>query len=140
MGNLILAVIVDSALEARKADVHHLAKIKEEKRTESAKRLYTLFKDLDIDGNGVLSHAELEKGFEMNEGFMDTMTSMDINAQDLDTIFSIMDEDGNGDIDYAEFVNEMHKIQTGDSHTLLVFIRCIVSQIRDMLVTNKMHG
>mmetsp|Transcript_43435 Transcript_43435/g.116425 ORF Transcript_43435/g.116425 Transcript_43435/m.116425 type:complete len:296 (+) Transcript_43435:2-889(+) len=133
--NLILAVIVDTALEARKDDIHAVARVKREQRSANAKRLQELFSELDVDGNGVLTHAELEKAFETHEEFMDIMTAMDICAHDLDTIFLIMDENGTGDIDHKEFVNELHKMQAGDSHTMLVFIRCMVSQIRNMLMT-----
>merc|ERR1711879_168450 len=48
---------------------------------------------------------------------------------DMETVLEIMDSDGSGEVSYEEFVRELHKIKTQESHTLLVLIRHQVNQV-----------
>merc|ERR1711881_452108 len=43
----------------------------------------------------------------------------------------ILDEDKSGTVTSAEFVEQLHKMKTQESHTLLVFIKHYVNEIRE---------
>jgi hypothetical protein len=137
--NLILAMVVDSAMETRNEDHRRMNKLKNAKLLKNGRRLYKLFEDLDADMDGFLSVEELQNGFKDNEEFAAIMGAMDITVDDLDTVFMILDTDKTGAVDYAEFIEQLHKMRSGDSHTLLVFIRCMVAQIKDSMEETNEH-
>merc|ERR1712070_533245 len=56
---------------------------------------------------------------------------MDVDIDDLELVFSILDEDQSGTVTSAEFVDQLHKMKTQESHTLLVFIKHYVNEIRE---------
>merc|ERR1719446_1604396 len=55
---------------------------------------------------------------------------MDVRKEDISVIFNIMDEDQSGAVTYKEFVEQLHKMKTQDTHTLLVFIKGYVNELR----------
>uniref|UniRef100_A0A671W7D3 EF-hand calcium-binding domain-containing protein 7 n=1 Tax=Sparus aurata TaxID=8175 RepID=A0A671W7D3_SPAAU len=68
--------------------------LKCEKKTEEAE-LLRAFKKMDVNGDGYISHSELEKAL-TNSG--EKMTTEEVNA-----IFSLLDVNKDGKLDYAEF-------------------------------------
>jgi len=131
--NLITAIIVDRAAEARQDSLRVLAERKEKDFMVAAKDLVKLCQGLDQDGNGTISKNELLSGFDNSQEFADTLRVMDVRREDMETVFNIMDEDGSGDIDYTEFAEQLHKMKSHDAHTLLVFIKFYVTEIRRKL-------
>mmetsp|Transcript_11265 Transcript_11265/g.32536 ORF Transcript_11265/g.32536 Transcript_11265/m.32536 type:complete len:189 (+) Transcript_11265:2-568(+) len=55
---------------------------------------------------------------------------MDIGKRDLEDLFEMLDADKTGDVDYQEFVNQLHMLRTSNSHTLLVFVKYYVSELK----------
>jgi Ca2+-binding EF-hand superfamily protein len=127
--NVILAVIVESAEDARKGDLAARAKAKELDFVHKSRHFLRICQGIDQDNSGDLSLDELENGFEKNEDLAMTLHDMGIEKEDLATIFEIMDEDRSGKVDYKEFVEHIHKMRTADEQTTLNFIRHYVVQI-----------
>lgn len=132
--NLILAVIVDRAQEARQVDLRQEAREKQQNFKKAAEHIHDLCEQMDTDKSGSLTLAEIMTGFDVNQEFQDTLTVMDITKDDMSTVFSILDNDRSGDVLYAEFVDQLHKMKTSDTHTLLVFIKYYVMEIRERLL------
>lgn len=128
--NLILAVVIDSANQARQESDHQIAEAMEAKYLKATNKLLEFCKELDKDGSGSLSLPELICGYEDNVEFLDTMTVLDISEKDMNTVFSIMDEDKSGEVRYDEFVNELYKMKCEDSHTMITFIKFYVQEIQ----------
>merc|ERR1712151_696348 len=128
--NLILAVIVDKAEEVREEDIKHRTCAKAKQRDESCRVLKQICQEMDKDKSGSLTLRELTEGFECKKTFGDMMSLMDVAKEDLELVFSILDEDDSGDVIYEEFVNQIHKMKSSDNHTLLIFIKCYVSEIK----------
>jgi len=131
--NLITAIIVDRAAEARQDSLRAMAEKKDQDFRDAAEDLVRLFRDIDVDCNGTICKSELMEGFDTNQQFADTLRVMDVRKEDMETVFNIMDEDGSGDINYKEFAQQLHKMKTHDSHTLLIFIKFYVTEIRRKL-------
>jgi len=127
--NVILSMVVDSSLKACEEDTKRRVLEKEKVCKENAEALRNMCFELDEDRSGVLTKQELLDGFEHNPAFGSMMHLMDVSMEDLDAIFGILDKDGSGDVSYDEFVDELYKMKTHDSHTLLVFIKHYVSEI-----------
>jgi calcium-dependent protein kinase len=64
---------------------------------DETSQLEKIFRDLDENGDGMLSKEELLNGYEKSFG-------VPINEEEVDKMFSAIDTDGSGTIDYTEFV------------------------------------
>merc|ERR1712224_12429 len=78
-------------------------------------------KELDKDDSGHLSFEELLSGFDNHAEFEARLSVMDVRREDMQTVWYILDQDNNGMISIDEFIEQLHRIKTQDSHTLLVF-------------------
>jgi hypothetical protein len=135
--NLILAVILDAAAQARVQCDHDIALVKEEEKEKARSTLLQLCEILDDDDSGFLTLPELLKGYKENADFRDSLNAMDIQEGDIETVFHILDEDRSGEVSFEEFAGQMQQIRSNDSHTMLVFIRhhtkCIYEQLVDKM-------
>lgn len=133
MLNLILSVIVDRASEARADDQHQRLL---EKRTEfkhAAAKLRQMCDDMDTDQSGCLSLEELARGYDENEEFATVMRVMDVARGDIDMVFHILDEDKSGHVTPNEFVDQLYRMKSQEAHTLLVFIKHYIMDVRKMV-------
>jgi len=127
--------VIDSANKARAETDHQRAEIKEELFKQATAKLLLICDDLDLDKSGSLSLEELIDGYENDQGFQDAMTLLDISQRNMNTVFSIMDEDQSGEVRHDEFVDELYKMKSEDSHTMITFIKFYVQEIqREMRV------
>jgi len=127
--NLILAVIVDSACEARQEDTKRILADKEKSIKDASVRLMQMCEDMDIDKDGCLSDEEIRNGYETNAEFSDLMKLMDVAESDLAVVMEIMDSDKDGKISYEEFCSQLYKMKTQDQHTVMVLTKHLASHI-----------
>mmetsp|Transcript_159649 Transcript_159649/g.291326 ORF Transcript_159649/g.291326 Transcript_159649/m.291326 type:complete len:645 (+) Transcript_159649:68-2002(+) len=128
--NLIMAGIVETANQAREASFKKKAQAREQEFIALEHKFHDICRSMDDDGSGSITLKELLKGFETNEAFRTTLNAMDLKKQDLVAVFEILDKDGSGDVEYEEFVSELHKMRSSDSHTMLVFIKHYVTDLQ----------
>lgn len=128
--NLILAVIVEKASEAKQDSNNDLVKKKEKEFMAAKSVLLTLYKEIDRDESGYIDQDEILEGFRTNEQFQKVMTAMDVTEDEINVVFEILDRNNTGKIDYLEWIDELHKMKTRDSHTLLTFTKHHVAQIK----------
>jgi len=136
--NLILSVIVGKATQARAADVAFIMQQKEEEFEILKKQLVRLCSQLDQDNSQCLTLDELLDGFDNNPEFKTCMEAMDVERNDIEGLFYILDDDGSGEVEYDEFVDQLHKTKTQDSHVVLVFVRGHVKEITKDLEKQKL--
>lgn len=132
--NLMLAVIVDAAQEARIMTTHALALQKEQEKYEATQNLENLCKTLDSNSDGLLTLDELQNGHRDVEEFQDVLNVLEVSADDMPVIFSVMDRDCSGEVSFEEFIAEMYKMQSNDTQSMIVYIRFYVTQIRKELL------
>jgi hypothetical protein len=128
--NLIMAVVIDSANQARQETDHQQAEEKEKQYEKATAKLLSFCQGLDKDQSGSLSLDELVSGYDDNVDFEDAMTLLDITQKDMNTVFRIMDEDNSGEVRYDEFVDELYRMKSEDSHTMITFIKFYVQEIQ----------
>merc|ERR1719506_1634304 len=131
--NLILSVIVDKAQQAHNDDLKFQVQEKEEEFQRLKKQLLRICAQLDDDHSGSLTLDELLTGFDTISEFHVALSSMDVQREDISSLFNILDDDGGGSVEYDEFVDQLHKMKTQDSHVVLVFIRGHVKEIKTMM-------
>jgi len=131
--NLLLGIIVERAMEAKAVSAKEVASKKEKHRKEAGERLFEMCESMDGDKGGTLSVQELLAGYEENEEFRNLLHMMDVGHRDLHVVFGMLDTDGSGDVEYKEFVEQLQMLKDQDAHTLLMFIRYYIVEIRDQL-------
>ncbi|CAK9092127.1 unnamed protein product [Durusdinium trenchii] len=130
--NLVVAVVVDTFADAREHDMVNLAEEMERDLESDQKYLQKIFEEIDKDGTGELSYAQLLQGARKNPEFQSRLRVMDIDEGDLRELFMMIDVDGNGTIEVEEFIRPLSR-WVRDSKTAPRFIkynmiRCIHQQ------------
>eukprot|EP00747_Dinoflagellata_sp_TGD_P160461 gnl/TRDRNA2_/TRDRNA2_177985_c0_seq3.p1 gnl/TRDRNA2_/TRDRNA2_177985_c0~~gnl/TRDRNA2_/TRDRNA2_177985_c0_seq3.p1 ORF type:complete len:540 (+),score=124.34 gnl/TRDRNA2_/TRDRNA2_177985_c0_seq3:113-1732(+) len=139
MVNLVLAVIVEKALEAHQEDLNKEALAKEEEKKQASLHFVALCQEIDMDGSGSLSLAELLAGYDKIEEFRNTLQVMDISREDIVHMFKIMDKDASGDVSYKEFAMQLAAIRTQELQTQICFIRNWTHDVKED-VAKIVHG
>jgi len=112
--NLILAVIVDRAVEAREATKEETMHLKLEEQLERKKELVKLFAELDLNENGELDFAEVCDAYDNSISFRAMMVQAGVHKQDLPCIFQFLDKDSTGEVGYVEFCDTLEGISQQD--------------------------
>mmetsp|Transcript_10822 Transcript_10822/g.37916 ORF Transcript_10822/g.37916 Transcript_10822/m.37916 type:complete len:697 (+) Transcript_10822:216-2306(+) len=121
--NLILAVIVESASEARDNDSEEKAKNKKKEQATVKSELLTLCEHMDTDLSGTITLDEMKLAFQTSEPFRRLMLLLEIDEKELDGVFAILDSDDGGQVDYTEFVDQMYDLRTGDVRMMVCITR-----------------
>jgi len=138
--NLILAIIVERATEAREMD--HDRKRKEKLRVQRNKmlNLASICADMDSDSSGTLSLDEMLNGFSASQEAKNLFEQMDLGIEDLTTIFNVLDEDRSGDVSYLEFCQNLDGASRKDPQTLQSITRFSVAEIRILIQQEVMKS
>lgn len=128
--NLILAVIVDSGQQARQDAIQEKITAKAHEFDNATRLFADLCLEIDSDGSGSLTMEELHNGFDEKIEFADTMKMMGLERTDLEVIFRVMDQDLSGDLNYTEFIDEMRNVRSSEVHSMLIFVKFAVQDIR----------
>ncbi|CAE7472753.1 Ca-alpha1D [Symbiodinium natans] len=131
--NLILAVIVERATEARENDQVRKAQKKDAERERSMVELALLCDSMDNDGSGTLSLEEMLNGFDINMHFKGLMEQMDITREDMETIFNVLDSNHSGEVDYVEFCQHLGNFRKRDQHMMPSLIKYSIMEIRQVI-------
>eukprot|EP00747_Dinoflagellata_sp_TGD_P073973 gnl/TRDRNA2_/TRDRNA2_158136_c1_seq1.p1 gnl/TRDRNA2_/TRDRNA2_158136_c1~~gnl/TRDRNA2_/TRDRNA2_158136_c1_seq1.p1 ORF type:complete len:797 (-),score=127.62 gnl/TRDRNA2_/TRDRNA2_158136_c1_seq1:60-2189(-) len=133
--NLIVAVIVEKAGEARLEDMQFQLMTKRREEARFKEKFVALCEELDDDASGTLTLKELISNFETNRHFKSLLTSINVDKHEMVSAFEIMDSDRTGSITYNDFSDTLFKMKTADTTTMLTFIKFYVLQLRrDMKV------
>eukprot|EP00434_Breviolum_minutum_P017945 symbB.v1.2.015826.t1/scaffold1191.1/size132917/5 len=133
MLNLILAVIVERAAEARSNDQERKLKKKEEDRARNMVDLATLCASMDSDGSGSLSLDEMLDGFNNSKEFQNLMQYMDIQRDDIETIFNVLDDDRSGEVSYYEFCKHLGSFFERDPKIVNSVVKYSMMEIRQVI-------
>lgn len=131
--NLILAVIVEKAAEARENDQERKQKQVDEQRQKDMVELAVLCDRMDNDGSGALSLQEMLDGFDNDSGFQTVMQRMDIERSDMETVFHALDDDASGELDYVEFCHQLGSCKRRDPLMLTALTRYNVMEVKTLI-------
>lgn len=134
--NLILAVIVESAAEAREKDTEEKNRQKQARLLEEKIKLLRLCAELDEDNSGSVSLPELMNAWDVAADFREVMNSLEITKPDLFTIFRLLDPDKTGDVDYKIFVDSLYNLSTCDPRMMVSLCKMEIENVRATLDTH----
>merc|ERR1719335_276709 len=130
MLNLITAVIVDTAAQAREADVLHMAAQKEYERKFAWETVANICVDMDTDKDGNITLQELKRSANKIPELSAHLSVMGVEFHDLQMVFDMLDSEQHGKIPIGEFVNQLYTMQTHEHKTTHVFVKHYVEEIR----------
>ena len=131
--NLILAVIVERATEARENDHEQKIKKKEEERSKSMVDLAKLCASMDENNNGLVSLEEMQNGYDQLESFRKLLQQMDIKRDEMQTIFTVLDSDNHGEVSYLEFCQNIGGFLKRDPIIMHSVVHCSVLELRKLI-------
>lgn len=124
--NLVTAVIVEGAIEQGNHDKDAQARYKQYKFQKMLPSLKKMFQDLDLDGNGTVTLAELNASpKEMREQLEEVM-----KADSLAELFDMVDVDESGEVDIDEFCDGVGRIVNSESPVELLRILKHLASLR----------
>jgi voltage-gated sodium channel len=135
--NVILAVIVESAMRVSQDDARMVALERNNYYKQRMNHLIDICREIDTDDSGTLQLEELLEALESHEAFRAELRAMDITKSDMSVIFNMLDSDGSGDVDYTEVAEGLHRMKSHDAHTMLVFIQHYCQSIHNSIVDLK---
>jgi len=139
--NLILACIVDEAMDSRESDRNYQLALKRKGFMAACKELMGVWKSLDLDGDGLLSRHEMKTAFDTNLAFAKAIRSLDMRREDIDMLFEMMDRDKSGQVDYEEFILVLYQVEYQNQKTTITCmsheLRCTLEGIETELAEMK---
>lgn len=131
--NLILGVVVNVAEQARENMRSEMDTEKLLTKMEEHSHLRQMCHDMDVDGSGELTKAELLQGYESQEEFRRVLNEMDIHEEDLEIVWTIMDTDKSGKISHDEFVTQVYRMKSSDQQFMLAYIKYYITIVKDKI-------
>ncbi|CAK9041019.1 unnamed protein product [Durusdinium trenchii] len=137
--NLILAVIVEKAAEAREKDSARKKEKKDQEREAHLVELAMLFDSMDENCNGKLSLEEMLNGFDCNPKFRQLMDFMDIAREEVEVVFNVLDGNASEEVDYLEFCKHLSTFRKRDPVMMQSMMKYSVMELRHLLKQDIMQ-
>eukprot|EP00930_Biecheleria_cincta_P056306 TRINITY_DN42451_c0_g1_i1.p1 TRINITY_DN42451_c0_g1~~TRINITY_DN42451_c0_g1_i1.p1 ORF type:complete len:681 (+),score=147.02 TRINITY_DN42451_c0_g1_i1:49-2091(+) len=131
--NLILAVIVERATEARAIDADEQAKLRSIERKKNMVKLATICHHLDQDGSGTMSLPEILTGFDEVEEFQTLLTQMDLQRRHVAAICRALDDNGTGEVSYLEFCQSIESARNQDINVTTTLLQFAVRELKNLI-------
>lgn len=131
--NLMLAVCVDVATQARQSLKVEMQEEKLLTQEALSSQLIAICREMDTDNSGELSKEELVNGYDASEDFQRTLQELDIGREDLEIVWIILDSDKSGLVSYTEFIAQLLGMKNSDSQFMLAYIKYYITVIKDNL-------
>lgn len=139
MLNLILAVIVERAAEARENDHEAKIKKKNQDRSRSMEDLASICASMDENNNGMISYEELLKGYDEVGEFKRFMDLMDLKREDVATVFNVLDTGNTQEVPYLEFCQHLGNFFKRDPVIMHSLVKYSVMELRKLLEHDILH-
>jgi len=127
--NLILAVIVERAAEAKEEDQDTARREKAQIEEKATQRLGKLFAEIDSDGSGSISLDELLEGYDSNQQMQNMFGKLDITRNDLGMLFELMDSDNVGELSYDSLIQNLRTCQMENTRKSLAMLRLQTAEL-----------
>lgn len=131
--NLITAVIVDTAAQARESDIMKMGELKEMERKYAWESFTGMCISLDTDESGHIDIDEIKNGVDNIPELEAWLSVMGVEEDDLDMVFEILDMDGDGKVTHEEFAYQLYKMKTQQVTTGICFVKHYIQGIHKKL-------
>lgn len=121
--NLVIAVIVDGAAQAREQDIMNMACRKDASRAAAWDCFQHLVHRLDEDSDGTITTDELKHGLTSIPELAAYLTVMGVEEGDLEMVFDLLDVNGDGYVSHEEFADQLYKLKTEELSIAVCYVR-----------------
>lgn len=132
--NLVTAVIVQTAVEARETDWANRSVIKQKEQEDVRKRLGKLCKQLDEDDSATISRDEMERHVQTNDEFRSILMTMDVQDADMQDLWHLLDNKGDGEVPLDEFVETLCQMKSTECRYTLLMISYHVRATKSLII------
>merc|ERR1712019_133160 len=102
--NIITGVFVDNAVETAKTQREFLVQKEMELKERYVAEMRGLFGEMDDDGSGFVTLAEIQEYFE-DPRVQSYFQALGLDTHDSERLFKLIDNDGSGDVSVDEFLD-----------------------------------
>eukprot|EP00931_Biecheleriopsis_adriatica_P073846 TRINITY_DN48054_c0_g1_i1.p1 TRINITY_DN48054_c0_g1~~TRINITY_DN48054_c0_g1_i1.p1 ORF type:complete len:587 (+),score=99.43 TRINITY_DN48054_c0_g1_i1:48-1808(+) len=134
--NLILAVIVDGSAQTREMQREDKLAARRAMRREAVEEITKILEDLDEDGSGSITLAELSKGYQEIDSLQNMFDEIGVGMEDLGRLIGVMDRDHSGNVDLKDFASGLLKLEETDSRAQSLAINLNLQELQ-ILVSKR---
>jgi len=121
--NLILAVVVESAVEARQTKNEQGLRIKARQMKKRKKELLSAVQEMDTNRDGWIDRSEVMRAATKSAEFQERLKFMGITVEDLEQIIDAIEHSDTGGISYMEFCNALDAVEADDTRKSVVLLK-----------------
>jgi len=129
--NLVLAVIVERAMAVRESSKEEMLKEALEEQRSRLVDVIQLLRQVDTDGNGMLSKEEIEQAWVDLTEFKEHLFLSGVSEPELFELVSVLDSPGG--ISYLKLGSALDSIVAGDVRKMCLLSKCQLSQLTTTL-------
>merc|ERR1719329_1336082 len=129
LANLIMAVIVERACEAKTSDFEHMMSMRIRDEDDFKGKMSCLCEDIPHQKDGAITLAELLVAYDENDDFHAELAKLDIEKDELRSIFKLGDTRSLGEVPFAKLIDDLYKVQSKDMRSLNLLIKYELSEI-----------
>lgn len=127
--NLIIAVIVDSAAQAREEDLMHMAQRKDQSRAVAWECFNDMVFQLDENSDGAITVDELKTGLMNSPELAAYLTVMGVEEEDLHMVFELLDSNNDGTVCHEEFADQLYRMKTQELPIAVCYIKHSIAHL-----------
>eukprot|EP00931_Biecheleriopsis_adriatica_P065878 TRINITY_DN40334_c0_g1_i1.p1 TRINITY_DN40334_c0_g1~~TRINITY_DN40334_c0_g1_i1.p1 ORF type:complete len:596 (-),score=111.41 TRINITY_DN40334_c0_g1_i1:178-1965(-) len=139
--NLILAVIVDAAADAKDAHLAIKVREKQEQTEKHVTELYRMMKSMDADKSGSISKEELFTAYDTIPEMPLMLLELGIDKGDLEKLYEFLDYKTHAEcrdaISYEDLIETILKAEIGSQNSNFMILNLAVKQIDAKLIALK---
>lgn len=129
LANLIMAVMVERACEAKTSDFEHMMNMRVRDEGDFKGNMTGLCREITHQKDGVITLAELLVAYDENDDFHTELAKLDIEKDELAAIFKLGDTRSLGEVPFGKLIDDLYKVRSKDMRSLNMLIKYELSEI-----------
>lgn len=130
--NVVIAVVVENTLDKALSDDSAENLKKETERTNAIRKIYDVFRNADVDGDGELTRDEFLQGLK-DPIINQNLHEVGIDVRRAENLFDVLDLDESGVLDVREFVEGVLRARGPAMSKDLMCIHCDLLRSKNSL-------
>lgn len=131
--NLVIAAIVDTAAQAREADIETQARNRYMNRGLCWTAFKNLCESMDVGDTSSITYEDVQSELSCNPELQSYFHVMGVEDEDLQIMFELIGERSRGELTYTQFHEYLYKMRTLETKTSLFYVIRYVQHISETM-------